>query len=99
MACLSVYTKYIFAISRCCEFRKAFYKFYHRHSELIVDLINLLKQAIPDDLVCTFIRIVWKRSFPGGLVRIIMHILFVCFFLQNFKIRTPWHNVPNGASQ
>ena len=59
------------------KIRKAYSKFYHRHSELIVKynigLKTLLQQGISDpifygDLVYKFKRIVGKPNFSGGLI-------------------------------
>ena len=53
---------------RIHKIRKAFSKFYHRHSELIVKLKTLLQQGISEpifygDLVYKFKRIVGKPNF------------------------------------
>ena len=62
------------------EIRKAFSKFYHRHSELIVKynigLKTLLQQWISEpifygDLVCKFKRIVGKPNFSDQVKKII----------------------------
>ena len=62
------------------KIRKAFYKFYHRHSELIVKynfgLKNLLQQGISEpifygDLVYKFKRIVGKPDFSDQFKKII----------------------------
>ena len=70
---------------RCHKIRKAFSKFYHRHSDFVVKysigLKTLLQQGISEpifygDLVCTFKRIVGKPNFSIQFKKIIKR--YIC---------------------
>ena len=73
------------------KIRKAFSKFYHRHSELIVKynigLKTLLQQGISDpifygDLVYEFKRIVWKPNFSDQFKKIVKRYIRVGYNLD-----------------
>ena len=73
------------------KIRKAFSKFYHRHSELIVKynigLKTLLQHGIPEpifygDLVYKFKRIVRKPNFCNQFKKIVKHYIRVWYNLN-----------------
>ena len=76
---------------RCHKIRKAFSKFYHRHSELIVKynigLKTLLQQGISEpifhgDLVYKFKRIVGKPNFSDQFNKIVKRYIRVGYNLN-----------------
>ena len=75
--------------------RKAFSKFYHRHSELIVKynsgLKTLLQQGISEpifygDLVYKFKRIIGKPNFSDQFKKIVKRYIRVGYNLDNYHV-------------
>ena len=84
------------------EIRKAFYKFYHRHSELIVKynigLKTLLQQGISEpifygDLVYKFKRIVGKPYFSDQFKKIVKRYIRVGYNLDIMSSFKPNHGL------
>ena len=75
------------------KIRKAFSKFYHRHSELIVkyniELKTLLQQGI-SDLVCKFKRIVGKHNSSDQFKKIVQRYIRVGYNLDVMRQSACW---------